>query len=43
MLLSTIIGEEVHPSTLFGLVLIIAGLVIQQIKFSKDKAVANES
>ncbi|MFM2641122.1 DMT family transporter [Vibrio chagasii] len=38
MLLSTIIGEEIHPSTLFGLVLIIAGLVIQQIKFSKNKA-----
>ncbi|EGU41164.1 DMT family transporter [Vibrio splendidus] len=35
MLLSTIIGEEIHPSTLFGLVLIIAGLVIQQIKVSK--------
>ena len=35
MLLSTIIGEEIHPSTLFGLALIIAGLVIQQIKVSK--------
>ncbi|MEZ8313778.1 DMT family transporter [Vibrio splendidus] len=37
MLLSTIIGEEIHPATLFGLVLIIAGLVIQQVKFSKNK------
>ncbi|WP_299687113.1 DMT family transporter [uncultured Vibrio sp.] len=37
MLLATIIGEEIHPATLFGLVLIIAGLVIQQIKFSKNK------
>ena len=35
MLLSTIIGEEIHPATLFGLMLIIAGLVIQQIKVSK--------
>lgn len=43
MLLSTIIGEEIHPATLFGLVLIISGLVIQQIKFSKNKTVANEN
>ncbi|GAL12795.1 metabolite transporter (DMT) superfamily [Vibrio astriarenae] len=32
MLLSTIIGEDIHPSTLVGLVLIIIGLVIQQLK-----------
>ena len=37
MLLATIIGEEIHPSTLFGLVLIITGLVIQQLKLSKGK------
>ncbi|MDC5853234.1 DMT family transporter [Vibrio europaeus] len=39
MLLATIIGEQIHPSTLVGLVLIITGLVIQQIKFGKkDRA-----
>ena len=38
MLLATIIGEEIHPSTLFGLVLIITGLVIQQLKLSKGKS-----
>ena len=32
MLLATIIGEEIHPTTLIGLVLIITGLVIQQMK-----------
>ncbi len=35
MLLATIIGEEIHPSTLIGLVLIVIGLVVQQIKFGK--------
>ncbi|WP_367987648.1 DMT family transporter [Vibrio sp. NTOU-M3] len=35
ILLATIIGEKIHPTTLVGLVLIIAGLVIQQIKFGK--------
>ncbi|MGF1698264.1 DMT family transporter [Vibrio kyushuensis] len=35
MLLSTIIGEEIHPTTLIGLVLIITGLVIQQVKWGK--------
>lgn len=34
-LLATIIGEEIHPTTLFGLVMIITGLVIQQIKLGK--------
>ncbi len=38
LLLATIIGEEIHPSTLMGLVLIIIGLVIQQIKFTKNLA-----
>lgn len=37
MLLATIIGEEIHPSTLIGLVLIVIGLVVQQIKFGYDK------
>jgi drug/metabolite transporter (DMT)-like permease len=36
MLLATIIGEEIHPATLIGLVLIIAGLVIQQIKWKRS-------
>ncbi len=35
MLLATIIGEEIHPSTLIGLILIISGLVIQQVTFGK--------
>lgn len=35
ILLATIIGEAIHPSTLIGLVLIIAGLVIQQVKWKK--------
>ncbi len=38
MLLATIIGEEIHPSTLIGLVLIIIGLVVQQLKFSRKLA-----
>ncbi|EGQ7758699.1 DMT family transporter [Vibrio vulnificus] len=40
MLLSSIIGEEIHPTTLIGLMLIIAGLVIQQIKWGKRKFAA---
>ncbi|PSW76010.1 EamA family transporter, partial [Photobacterium angustum] len=35
LLLATIIGETIHPSTLIGLVLIIAGLIIQQWKTKK--------
>ncbi|NVD08084.1 DMT family transporter [Vibrio sp. JPW-9-11-11] len=35
MLLSTIIGEDIHPTTLIGLVLIVTGLAIQQIKLGK--------
>ncbi|MGF1752199.1 DMT family transporter [Vibrio makurazakiensis] len=42
MLLATIIGEEIHPTTLIGLMLIITGLVIQQVKFSKGKKLASE-
>ncbi len=37
MLLATVIGEEIHPSTLVGLVLIVIGLVVQQLK-RKPKA-----
>jgi len=35
ILLATIIGEEIHPSTLIGLVMIICGLIVQQLKFSR--------
>ncbi len=35
ILLANIIGEAIHPSTLIGLVLIIAGLAIQQIQIGK--------
>ena len=38
MLLATIIGEEIHPSTLAGLVLIVCGLLIQQWKSKKAQA-----
>ncbi|USD32508.1 MULTISPECIES: DMT family transporter [Vibrio] len=34
-LLATVIGEDIHPTTLIGLLLIITGLVIQQIKLGK--------
>ena len=43
ILLATIIGEEIHPTTLIGLVLIIGGLVIQQIKFGKKVKTAKAS
>lgn len=39
-LLATIIGEEIHPSTLMGLVMIISGLVIQQVRFGKLRQVS---
>ena len=32
MLLASVIGEEIHPSTLVGLILIIVGLVVQQFR-----------
>ncbi|MCJ2378544.1 DMT family transporter [Vibrio sp. ZSDZ34] len=35
MLLAYVIGEEIHPSTLAGLVLIVIGLIVQQIKRRK--------
>lgn len=37
ILLSQIIGETIYPSTLIGLVCILLGLVVQQIKFKKRK------
>ncbi|EJT1893276.1 membrane protein [Vibrio alginolyticus] len=43
MLLATIIGEEIHPSTLIGLVLIISGLVIQQVSWGKKTKAVNAS
>ncbi|MBY7959140.1 DMT family transporter [Vibrio fluvialis] len=43
ILLSTIIGEEIHPTTLFGLVLIIAGLVVQQVKRKHKKLAAEKA
>lgn len=44
MLLATIIGEEIHPSTLVGLLLIVCGLVIQQFKGKKSpEAVSDRS
>ena len=32
ILLATVIGEDIHPSTLTGLILIVIGLVVQQFK-----------
>ncbi|MGF1835954.1 DMT family transporter [Photobacterium sanguinicancri] len=44
MLLATIIGEEIHPSTLVGLLLIVCGLVIQQFKGKKSpEAISDRS
>ena len=37
VLLANIIGEQIHPTTLIGLMLIVFGLVIQQIKFKKKE------
>lgn len=42
MLLATIIGEHIHPTTLIGLLLIVTGLVIQQVKF-KEKDLSKQS
>ncbi|WP_299019866.1 DMT family transporter [uncultured Photobacterium sp.] len=42
MLLATIIGEEIHSSTLAGLVLIVCGLLVQQWK-RKKTGTANSS
>ncbi|OBT10175.1 hypothetical protein A9264_04235 [Vibrio sp. UCD-FRSSP16_10] len=35
ILLSQIVGEEIHASTLVGLILIVAGLLVQQLKLKK--------
>ena len=43
ILLATIIGESIHPTTLIGLVLIIIGLIIQQIKFKAKPEVASNN
>jgi len=40
LLLATIIGEEIHSSTLAGLVLIVFGLLVQQWKSKKKPATA---
>ena len=37
LLLAYIIGEQIHPSTLFGLVLIVSGLVFQQRKRTANR------
>ncbi len=37
LLLAYIIGEQIHPSTLFGLVLIVSGLVFQQQKRTANR------
>ncbi|PAR35073.1 DMT family transporter [Vibrio metoecus] len=42
-LLATIIGEAIHPTTLFGLVLIIAGLIVQQWKGKANGASATQT
>lgn len=42
LLLATIIGEAIHPSTLIGLVMIICGLLIQQWK-GKSRQAADSS
>ncbi|MGF1742544.1 DMT family transporter [Vibrio profundum] len=38
ILLATIIGETIHRSTLVGLVLIVVGLIVQQLKFRSHQA-----
>lgn len=38
-LLSAIVGEAIHPSTFIGLVVIVSGLIIQQIKWRKTATV----
>lgn len=43
ILLATIIGEQIHPTTLIGLVLIITGLVIQQFKRKRRKLAAEKA
>ncbi|WP_023604429.1 DMT family transporter [Aliivibrio logei] len=40
LLLANIIGEEIHPSTLIGLVMIICGLVVQQFYGKKKEPIS---
>ena len=45
LLLANIIGEEIHPSTLIGLVMIVCGLLVQQFygkKKEKEMAIESE-
>lgn len=37
VLLSVIVGEEIHPSTLIGLIVIILGLIVQQVKWQNNQ------
>lgn len=37
LLLANIIGEEIHPSTLIGLIMIVCGLLIQQFFGKKEE------
>ncbi|MGR5235899.1 DMT family transporter [Vibrio alfacsensis] len=41
MLLATIIGEQIHPSTLIGLMLIISGLMIQQVRWRRKPRISD--
>lgn len=43
ILLATIIGEQIHSTTLLGLILIITGLVIQQLKRKRAKLSAEKA
>ncbi|MGC7890202.1 DMT family transporter, partial [Vibrio anguillarum] len=42
ILLATIIGEAIHPTTLIGLIFIMLGLLVQQMKRKKALPTLNE-
>nr|MBF4359434.1 EamA/RhaT family transporter [Vibrio anguillarum] len=42
ILLATIIGESIHPTTLIGLIFIMLGLLVQQMKRKKALPTLNE-
>ncbi|MBF4371384.1 EamA/RhaT family transporter, partial [Vibrio anguillarum] len=42
ILLATIIGESIHPTTLIGLIFIMLGLLVQQMKQKKALPTLNE-
>ncbi|MBF4410865.1 EamA family transporter, partial [Vibrio anguillarum] len=42
ILLATIIGEAIHPTTLIGLIFIMLGLLVQQMKQKKALPTLNE-